>query len=82
MSNSCLGLAPLFVQPSQATEPSSAEKFCSSPEDGAQLLGRKIDWGATLTCFSFPALAGALFGFDIGATSGVVASLTSEAFSG
>lgn len=42
----------------------------------------KIDWGITSLIFVFPALAGALFGYDIGATSGALVSLSSAATSG
>jgi len=37
---------------------------------------RPVDWRATGLCFAIPALAGALFGADIGGTSGAVVSLT------
>lgn len=36
----------------------------------------------TALCFLFPAIGGALFGYDIGATSGALVSLTSPSFSG
>lgn len=42
----------------------------------------RIDWLATGLCFIFPAIGGLLFGYDIGATSGVLVSLTSEKLSG
>lgn len=41
-----------------------------------------IDWRITSLIFLFPALAGALFGYDIGATSGALVSLTSATTSG
>ncbi|KAF6252911.1 general substrate transporter [Scenedesmus sp. NREL 46B-D3] len=41
-----------------------------------------VDWAATGLCFIFPALGGMLFGYDIGASSGVLASLTSPQLSG
>eukprot|EP00877_Chromochloris_zofingiensis_P011610 jgi/Chrzof1/6702/Cz19g06060.t1 len=41
-----------------------------------------VDWVATGLCFLFPAVGGLLFGYDIGATSGVLISLTSEKLSG
>ncbi|KAF8072353.1 D-xylose-proton symporter [Scenedesmus sp. PABB004] len=41
-----------------------------------------VDWLATGLCFIFPALGGLLFGYDIGASSGVLASLTSAELSG
>ena len=41
-----------------------------------------IDWLNTLIFFVFPALGGLLFGYDIGATSGALLSMTSSEFSG
>ncbi|KAI8470339.1 MAG: general substrate transporter [Monoraphidium minutum] len=41
-----------------------------------------VDWRATGLCFLFPALGGLLFGYDIGATSGVLASLSNPQLSG
>eukprot|EP00775_Hariotina_reticulata_P005690 gene5690-5928_t len=41
-----------------------------------------IDWVATGLCFLFPAIGGLLFGYDIGASSGVLVSLTSPTLSG
>jgi len=41
-----------------------------------------VDWAATGRCFLFPALAGALFGYDIGASGGALQSLTSPELSG
>eukprot|EP00887_Chlorella_sp_A99_P006942 scaffold2.g6942.t1 len=42
----------------------------------------KVDWLMTALLFLFPALGGALFGYDIGATSGALVSLTSPDASG
>ncbi len=36
----------------------------------------------TALCFLFPAIGGALFGYDIGATSGALVSLTNPSLSG
>ncbi|GBF98053.1 D-xylose-proton symporter-like chloroplastic [Raphidocelis subcapitata] len=47
-----------------------------------QVHDAPVDWRATGPCFLFPALGGLLFGFDIGASSGVLSSLTSETLSG
>jgi hypothetical protein len=44
--------------------------------------GGEIDRLMTGLVFLFPALGGALFGYDIGATSGALVSLTSAATSG
>jgi hypothetical protein len=46
--------------------------------------GRKepVDWGIVGPIFLFSALGGALFGYDIGATSGALPSLTSPELSG
>jgi len=41
-----------------------------------------MNWLRIGLAFLFPALGGLLFGYDIGATSGALVSLTSEAFSG
>lgn len=41
-----------------------------------------IDWLNTLIFFVFPALGGLLFGYDIGATSGALLSMTSPELSG
>ena len=42
----------------------------------------EIDWLMTGLAFIFPALGGGLFGYDIGATSGALASLSSAATAG
>lgn len=46
--------------------------------------GRKepVDWGIVGPIFLFSALGGALFGYDIGATSGALPLLTSPELSG
>jgi hypothetical protein len=41
-----------------------------------------VDWGIVGPVFLFSALGGALFGYDIGATSGALPSLTSPELSG
>lgn len=41
-----------------------------------------VDWVATGLCFIFPAIGGLLFGYDIGASSGVLVSLSSSTLSG
>jgi hypothetical protein len=41
-----------------------------------------INWTFTSIYFLFPAIGGLLFGYDIGATSGALVSLTSQATSG
>lgn len=41
-----------------------------------------MDWGIVGPVFLFSALGGALFGYDIGATSGALPSLTSPELSG
>jgi sugar porter (SP) family MFS transporter len=60
--------APLLVVASAASGDSAA------PADL-----RPVDWRATGLCFALPALAGALFGADIGGTSSAVLSLTGSA---
>lgn len=41
-----------------------------------------VDWGIVAPAFLFPALGGALFGYDIGASGGALISLTSQATAG
>ena len=43
---------------------------------------REVDWIMTFLVFVFPAVGGLLFGYDIGATSGALVSITSEKTSG
>ncbi|KAL3146782.1 hypothetical protein ABBQ38_014764 [Trebouxia sp. C0009 RCD-2024] len=43
---------------------------------------REVDWLMTFLVFVFPAVGGLLFGYDIGATSGALVSITSERTSG
>eukprot|EP00250_Pteridium_aquilinum_P003033 c13363_g1_i1 orf=87-1769(+) len=47
--------------------------------DGSE---ESFDWTAAIFPFLFPAFGGALFGYDIGATSGALISLTSAELSG
>eukprot|EP00879_Flechtneria_rotunda_P028264 GHRR01030361.1.p1 GENE.GHRR01030361.1~~GHRR01030361.1.p1 ORF type:complete len:511 (+),score=137.46 GHRR01030361.1:274-1806(+) len=42
----------------------------------------EVDWLATGLCFIFPAIGGLLFGYDIGASSNVLVSLTDPQLSG
>ncbi|KAL4459129.1 hypothetical protein ABPG75_013994 [Micractinium tetrahymenae] len=42
----------------------------------------QVDWFMTALLFLFPAIGGLLFGFDIGATSGALLSMTSPATAG
>ena len=54
-------------------------------QESAQQPGpdqQPIDWFITGLAFLFPAVGGALFGYDIGATSGALVSIKSAAFSG
>lgn len=43
---------------------------------------RNVDWFMTSLVFLFPAVGGLLFGYDIGATSGALVSITSQQTSG
>ncbi|KAI8100437.1 hypothetical protein M9435_006921 [Picochlorum sp. BPE23] len=52
------------------------DSFTSSSQESS------IDWVNTLVFFVFPALGGLLFGYDIGATSGALLSMTSPELSG
>lgn len=61
---------PLLV-PSSSSAPSSSSSSSQT-----------IDWTAVAVLFAAPALGGALFGYDIGATSGALVSLKSAAHSG
>jgi len=54
----------------------------SDPETAEAIAESEIDLKATALAFTFPAIGGALFGYDIGATSGAVASMTSNVLSG
>ena len=58
--------------------PSSASPSSSSSSSASQT----IDWAAVAALFAAPALGGALFGYDIGATSGALVSLKSSLHSG
>jgi len=51
-------------------------------EEGRHTSEGAISWRSTALAFLFPALGGLLFGFDIGATSGALVSLTSAATGG
>jgi sugar porter (SP) family MFS transporter len=62
---------PLLAPPPDA----AADGEAASPSSAS----RPVDWRATGLCFALPALAGALFGADIGGTSGAVVSLTGPA---
>ena len=48
----------------------------------AAASSRQVDWVMTALVFLFPAIGGLLFGYDIGATSGALVSITSEQTSG
>lgn len=48
----------------------------------AALTPREVDWLMTSLVFLFPAIGGLLFGYDIGATSGALVSITSQQTSG
>lgn len=54
----------------------------SSPSSPSGSASRAIDWTAVAALFAAPALGGALFGYDIGATSGALVSLKSAVHSG
>lgn len=59
----------------------AAADDAASPSSSSSSL-RPVDWRATGLCFAVPALAGALFGADIGGTSGAVVSLTGATTAG
>ncbi len=48
----------------------------------AAMTPRGVDWLMTSLVFLFPAVGGLLFGYDIGATSGALVSITSQQTSG
>lgn len=54
----------------------------SSPSSPSGSASQAIDWTAVAALFAAPALGGALFGYDIGATSGALVSLKSAVHSG
>jgi MFS family permease len=60
------------------------ERASLLPADGAPPPGAAaaVDWVMTALLFLFPALGGLLFGYDIGATSGALISMTDPALSG
>uniref|UniRef100_A0A383VP60 Major facilitator superfamily (MFS) profile domain-containing protein n=1 Tax=Tetradesmus obliquus TaxID=3088 RepID=A0A383VP60_TETOB len=67
------------MQDSRETEPLvECQGSESKPVQGSDT----VDWLATGLCFIFPAVGGLLFGYDIGASSGVLASLTNPQLSG
>ncbi len=66
-------LTHLYLRPGQSLDVEAAAD---------EKAGGRIDWATTALLFLFPALAGLLFGFDIGATSGALVSLTNSATSG
>lgn len=74
MSSATLSMclqAASFLQEAPQTED-------TSPTSSA----RQVDWLMTFLVFVFPAIGGLLFGYDIGATSGALVSITSERTSG
>ena len=60
----------------------SAETTVDAPAAAAPSSAMKVDWVMTALVFLFPAIGGLLFGYDIGATSGALVSITSEQTSG
>jgi sugar porter (SP) family MFS transporter len=68
--------APLLAPSPRATGSGDAATSAPAPTDNDD---RPVDWRATGLCFAIPALAGALFGADIGGTSSAVLSLTGPA---
>lgn len=52
------------------------------PPAGPDHSHEPIDWLVTSLLFFFPAVGGLLFGYDIGATSGALVSMTSQQWSG
>ncbi|KAK9787605.1 hypothetical protein WJX73_003758 [Symbiochloris irregularis] len=67
-----VGLLRAVSREDSALDTDSAESTSSA----------EIDWTTTIKNFIFPALGGSLFGYDIGATSGALLSLTSSKTSG
>ncbi|KAK3277041.1 Vacuolar glucose transporter 1 [Cymbomonas tetramitiformis] len=59
-----------------------SEKEAVIPNETEAQVGEEIDWSATIFPFLFPATGGLLFGYEIGATSGAIVSLTSSVTSG
>ncbi|EFN53468.1 hypothetical protein CHLNCDRAFT_25635 [Chlorella variabilis] len=71
--------APLL--PVQRPRPERAQLAKrQAPQGGHE--GEDVDWLTTSLLFLFPAIGGLLFGYDIGATSGALVSMTSQQYSG
>ncbi|KAH7429178.1 hypothetical protein KP509_09G033900 [Ceratopteris richardii] len=78
--------AAMFVSSRLSTK---SKRYASLDDDSgisSSLSGEgsedSVDWIAAIFPFLFPAIGGALFGYDIGATSGALISLTSPELSG
>ncbi len=54
----------------------------TNSEDSPAANKTDVDWRIVLPAFLFPALGGALFGYDIGASSGALLSLKDQVTSG
>ncbi|MCO5556952.1 hypothetical protein L7F22_010507 [Adiantum nelumboides] len=57
-------------------------QLIENQESQEKLTSRTFKWSATILPFLFPALAGSLYGYDIGATSGASISIVSSSLSG
>ena len=75
---------PAYLRLKFANSHVSTHGYAQENGAGQQLdpENQRIDWLITSLAFLFPALGGALFGYDIGATSGALVSLKSAATSG
>lgn len=65
-----------------ASGSSPLQEAPQTESESATTSAREVDWLMTFLVFVFPAIGGLLFGYDIGATSGALVSITSERTSG
>ena len=68
--------------PAPAATPSGDQESADPLMPASSSQQQIIDWTAVAVLFAAPALGGALFGYDIGATSGALVSLKSAVHSG
>ncbi|DBA73245.1 TPA: hypothetical protein ACH3X1_011308 [Trebouxia sp. C0004] len=87
--SSALATNMLLVSPNarretlvRAEERDSLLEAAQTDTFATAMTPREVDWLMTSLVFLFPAIGGLLFGYDIGATSGALISITSQQTSG